>query len=325
MKAFHGPVPPRPAAALVLLLSWAVPGGAQELERIVAAELDALPAVTSIHAVHLPSGRSLGVRADRPMNTLSVIKIPVMVLAYRDAEAGRLDLDERYTIRAEDLRRGSGLLQRFRPGLSPTWRDLVEQMIVTSDNTATDILVARLGRDRVNALLDTLGYAETRLKHTTGELFRFTWTDVDPAHAALSDREVFERGFPSDAGAGERSFRLEGDSARWLGRSTARETSRLLRQIHDGELASAEHSREMVSILRGQLYGSRLPYYLRGRASVAHKTGDWPPWAGNDVGILFYDGGPTVVSVYTNQNTGDFRELEETLGRIAALLVEGWR
>lgn len=43
------------------------------------------------------------------------------------------------------------------------------------------------------------------------------------------------------------------------------------------------------------------------------------------MGILFYPGGPSIVSVFTNQNTGDFFELEATLGRIAARVVEGWR
>ena len=90
------------------------------------------------------------------MNTLSVIKIPVMILAFRDAEAGKLDLTARYTIRPEDLRRGSGLLQTFDIGLNPTHRDLIEQMIITSDNTATDIMIGVVGRDRVNAMLAEL-------------------------------------------------------------------------------------------------------------------------------------------------------------------------
>jgi len=81
----------------------------------------------------------------------------------------------------------------------------------------------------------------------------------------------------------------------------------------------------MVGMLRRQFYASRLPQRLSGRAAVAHKTGDWPPIAGNDVGILFYPGGPSIVSVFTNQNTGDFFELEATLGRIAARVVEAWR
>ena len=300
-------------------------GDASGLAFRVAARLDALPARTSLYARHLPSGREIAVRADEPMNALSVIKIPVMVLAYRDAEAGTLDLGERYPIRPEDLRRGSGLLQTFAPGLTPTYRDLVTQMIITSDNTATDIMIARLGQDRVNALLSELGYEQTRLRATTGDLFRRVWVMADPANAALSHPEVFERGFPSDAEASARTFRFEGDPEEWLGSITAREIAGLLERIHNGEVASRESSDEMIRILERQFYSSRLPRYVRFRASVAHKTGDWPPYAGNDVGILYYEGGPTVIAVFTNQNRGDFTELESTLGRIAEDVIESWR
>ncbi|MDP2958658.1 MAG: serine hydrolase, partial [Longimicrobiales bacterium] len=122
-----------------------------------------------------------------------------------------------------------------------------------------------------------------------------------------------------------RSFALEGDSARWLGRTTAREISRLLEELHGGRISSPEHATGMMEILERQFYATRLPRFLGSRARVAHKTGDWPPIAGNDVGILIYPGGPTVLSVFTNQNTGDFMALEETLGRIALDLVEAWR
>ncbi len=297
-----------------------------ELEARVAARLDRLDAITTIYAKHLPSGRELAIRADRPMNTLSVIKIPVMVQAFRDDRSGRLDLDARYTVGPEHMRRGSGLLQTFAPGLTPTLRGLVTQMIITSDNTATDMVIEAVGLDRVNTLLSEEGYTDTRLKMRTGDLFREVWIRTDPANASMSDREVFERGFPSDDQASERSFALEGDSTVWLGRTTAREMGRLLEQLLDAELTDADAAAEMVDILRDQLYSSRLPQRVSGQGvAVAHKTGDWPPIAGNDVGILFYDGGPTIVSVFTNQNTGDFFELEATLGRIAEDIVERWR
>ncbi len=81
----------------------------------------------------------------------------------------------------------------------------------------------------------------------------------------------------------------------------------------------------MIGILRRQFYSSRLPQRIRYRAAVAHKTGDWPPYAGNDVGLLYYDGGPTVVAVFTNQNRGDFFELEATLGQIAEDILDSWQ
>ena len=149
---------------------------------------------------------------------------------------------------------------------------------------------------------------------------------ADPAHATLTHREVFERGFPSDTGASTRTFAFEGDSTEWLGRTTAREMGRMLEQLHDGGFAGPEATAEMVGILRRQLYASRLPQRVRWQdVGVAHKTGDWPPIAGNDVGILFYEGGPTVISAFTSQNRGDFFELEATLGLIAEDIVTAWR
>ncbi|MDA0329164.1 MAG: class A beta-lactamase-related serine hydrolase [Chloroflexi bacterium] len=294
------------------------------LQERVAAALDALPARTGMYARAVETGEEVAVRADEPVNTLSTIKVPVMILAYRDAEAGRLDLDERYTVREEDLRRGSGLLQHFQPGLHPTYRDLVTQMIITSDNTATDIVIRRVGMDRVNDLLVEWGYAETRVLNTTGGLFRRVWEMLDPAYASLSDLEVYRRGFPQDEQAATRSFAFEGDPREWLGRTTPREMSRLLAQLHAGELAGEASTREMISILRRQFYATRLPLYVGGRASIAHKTGDWPPIAGNDVGILYGAGQPIVVSVFATQNRGDFAELEATHGRIAQMLLDAW-
>jgi len=297
-----------------------------EIEARVAARLDALDAISSIYAKHIPSGREIAIRADRPMNTLSVIKIPVMVQAFRDDASGRLDLDARYTVEPEDMRRGSGLIQTFEPGLSPTLRGLVTQMIITSDNTATDMVIEAVGLDRVNMLLEEHGYADTRVKATTGDLFRDVWVRADPANASMTNREVFERGFPGDPEASARSFVFEGDSTAWLGRTTAREMGRLLEQILTAELTDESASEEIVGIMARQFYASRLPQRVRFQGvNVAHKTGDWPPIAGNDVGILFYEGGPTIISVFTNQNTGDFFELEATLGLIAEDIVEAWR
>ena len=302
------------------------PATAADLAARVESRLATLDATSSLYAKHIPTGREIAIRADLPMNTLSVIKIPIMVQAFQDHAEGRLDLDARHTVEADDMRRGSGLIQTFAPGLSPTLRGLVTQMIITSDNTATDMVIDLVGMDRVNEMLAANGYEETRLKHTTHRLFLETWIRTDPAYGALGEREVFERGFPSDEGAAARFFEIEGDSTIWLGRTTAREMARLLEQIMDGELADQAASDEMVQIMNAQFYTTRLPRIVRFQGvQVAHKTGDWPPYAGNDVGILFYDGGPTIVSVFTNQSRGDFYELEQTLGMIAQDIVEAWR
>jgi hypothetical protein len=150
------------------------------------------------------------------------------------------------------------------------------------------------------------------------------WELTDPRNAALSHAEVFDKGFPDDPGAFERSFAFEGDPKEWLGSTTARETSLLLERIHAGEIASRASCEEMIAILKQQFYSSRLPRFLPDGVEAAHKTGDWPPIAGNDVGILYHPGGPTIVSIYVNQNRTDFNKVEETHGEIARRLVEAW-
>jgi beta-lactamase class A len=295
------------------------------LQETIRARLDSLQAQSSFYAKQPGAvGREVAIRADAPMNTASVIKIPVMILAFRDADAGRLDLDQRYVIRPADLRRGSGLLQTFAPGLQPTLRDIITQMIITSDNTATDIMIAKVGRDRVNRLLDSLGYRQTRLNASTGELFREIWVQLDPKYASLSDSEVFTRGFPNDSDSERRNVAFVADSSRWLGRTTAREIARLLEQLQRGELASQASTRQMIRILREQFYASRLPQRIRFRAGIAHKTGDWPPLLGNDVGIIYAPSGPIVIAVFTNMNRGDFFDLEATEGRIAEDVLNAW-
>ena len=318
-------VAPTAYLALALFTLTPVMLRAQSLEQDIQRELGTLQAKNSIYAKHIPSGKTIAVRADLPMNTLSVIKIPVMIQAFRDVESGRLKITDRYTIRAEDLRRGSGLLQTFDVGLQPTYRDLIEQMIITSDNTATDIMIRTVGLARVNEMLRSFGFVETRLKSTTGDLFRAVWVMADAKHSAMTDREVFEKGFPRTPDAAKMTFALEGDSARWLGRTTAREMGAMMQGLLDGKYASKVHSEQMIGILRRQFYSSRLPQRIQFRADIAHKTGDWPPYAGNDVGIIFYPGGPSIVSVFTNQNVGDFFELEATLGRIAERIIDNWK
>jgi beta-lactamase class A len=314
----------RSAAALALLVPALAAAQSSPLEATIRARLDSLPAQSSFYAKQLATGKEVAIRADVPMNTASVIKIPVMILAFRDADAGKLGLDERHTITADELRRGSGLLQTFAVGLQPTYRDIITQMIITSDNTATDIMIARVGLARVNRMLDSLGYRDTRLRMSVGETFRQVFVAADPRYASLTDREVYQRGFPNDSGAERRNTAFVMDSTKWLGRTTAREMARLLEQLERGQLASPASTAAMRRILRGQLYASRLPQRISFRVAMGHKTGDWPPLLGNDVGIMYPANGPIVIAVFTNGNTGPFYQLEATEGRIGEDVLDAW-
>ena len=257
-------------------------------------------ATASCWCSHVPTGATLAVNAEKPMNALSTIKIPILVVAFRDARAGALDLDERHTIRLGDLRRGSGVLQRFAIGLAPTRRDLCYQMIATSDNTATDLMLSAVGGpSRVNAVMRELGLSQTQVHKPTGQLFQRMWELVDPAWAERSDAEVFAAGLPGpDELSTERRFAFEGDPAEWLSSTTARELGTLVQMISEADPAlgcSEEQCEEMLDMMRAQMYNYRVTRRLTGavggEVDAAHKTGDFAPFAANDVALLEHAGG----------------------------------
>ena len=110
-----------------------------------------------IAARHLGTGEAIEIDAGEPFPTASSIKIAVLVELFRQAEAGELSLRERLRYGARDRTLGSGLLGDLDEGLEPTLRDLAVLMMAISDNTATNLLIDRVGLARVNAMLRAAG------------------------------------------------------------------------------------------------------------------------------------------------------------------------
>ena len=283
------------------------------------------PGKAGIWVKHLTSGETAGLRDTELLNSASVIKIPVLVLAFQMAERGEIKLDERITIRKEDIRGGSGVFRYHDAGLQPTFRDVLLQMIITSDNTATDLAIAKVGGvPRVNAWLKEKGYADPstgsgpgggmRLVQTTGELFA--------KYNALTVGDLSRRSSADLARAeADRNARTNGDRAYWLGEISARATGQMLEAIEKKTIASAASCDEMLRMLRAQQAGQRrLNHFVT--VPVAHKTGDFPPVLANDVGIIYARSGPIVVSFLGNAITGNYGEAEDRIGRFAQQLVE---
>jgi len=301
------------AAALLALALGASSSAGQStaLDALLTRAAAEFPGTAAIWVKHLTTGETAGVRDTELLNSASVIKIPVLVLAFQMAERGEIKLDERITIRKEDIRGGSGVFRYHDAGLQPTFRDVLLQMIITSDNTATDLAIAKVGGvARVNAWLKEQGYAGPstgsgpgggmRLTQTTGELFA--------KYNALK---------PAD----DRNGKTNGDRAYWLGEISAQATGRMLEAIEKKTIASAASCDDMLRMLRAQLAGQRrLNHYLS--VPVAHKTGDFPPVLANDVGIIYARSGPIVVSFLGNAITGSYGEAEDRIGRFAQQLVE---
>src|ERR1700730_3534948 len=240
------------------------------------------------------TGEEIALNADQQMDTMSVIKIPLMAEGFRQIEAGKFKLTDRIHVSAAAKRPGTGIIRSLDNGVELTIKDLLTLMIIVSDNTATDLMYDKVGgTEPVNQLMQSWGLNSIRATGTADMWFK--------ALRAAGTAEAFHQQAKTP-----------------FGLSSPRDMGRLLEKMEKGEAVSQSASDQMLQIMRRQLYSSRLPRYVSG-FRIPHKTGDFLPYIGNDVGILEGNSRRVVMSVFTAKHFGTGVNLEDAIGRIAEL------
>ncbi len=228
----------------------------RELERAV----EQFDGVMGIAVKDLGGSEAFTVNADTVFPQASSIKIPVLLELYRQAQTGTVKLDERVEISKALLAGGSGVLQNFADGGSAlSLRDLAVLMIVLSDNTATNILIDRVGMEKMNGLLAHHGLRQTRLQRR------------------MLDTEAQR--------AGRENL------------STPLEMVWLLGLLHQGKILNAENTAAVIEIL-SYPKNTALRRGLSGNVRLANKPGSLTGVA-CDSGIVYLEGRPYAISVMT--------------------------
>lgn len=224
----------------------------------------------SVAVKNLSTGEEFSQDADREMPTASLIKFPVMVAAYRLVDAGKLDLSQMITLRAEDKVQGSGILTtHFSPGTQITIRDAIRLMIAYSDNTATNLVLDQIALPTTAETMEQLGFPRTKVH---AKVFR-------------GDTSIFP----------ERSKQFG------LGSTTAADMVKLLEMLHEKKLASEGSCKAMLDHLLACEDKEKFPRELPPGTKVAHKTGSVNA-VRTDAGIIFCPQGPVAVCVLTAEN-----------------------
>lgn len=204
---------------------------------------------TGVYIKNLATGEVFARGEQVPVIAASVIKLPVMIEVFAQAQAGRLNLGEMHTLLDEERLPSCGTLKAMHTGIGMTLMDLTELMIIVSDNTATNILIRRVGMEAVNRTLRALGCTQTTLRRL------------------LFDAEASAQGIENTITAAEMGCLLEG--------------------LYRGEIVTPEASAQMIRILRDQRLNGKLPFFLHTMdIAVAHKTGE-DTGITHDVGILY--------------------------------------
>ncbi|MBE5783491.1 MAG: serine hydrolase [Clostridiales bacterium] len=209
--------------------------------------LQALPGEITVYAKDLVSGEICAFQEDIPLVAASVIKLPILVEVFRQERDGLLSMEEVFSIRPEMKVPSCGALTYLHDGLKVTLLDLCVLMIILSDNTATNMLINRLGIENVNATLRALGLEKTTLRRR------------------LFDSESSQRGIQNHI--------------------TVKEMGMLLQMLYEGKCISEKADEKMLSIMKDQRLNGKIPFFLDAY-EIAHKTGE-DDGTTHDVGIVY--------------------------------------
>lgn len=130
-----------------------------------------LDGVMGVAIEDLTTGEHYFLHEDEVFAQASSIKITVLANLYLQVQQGKLKLTDLYTVQASDLVQDSYIMNGLTPGITRvTLRDLATMMVAVSDNSATNVLIERVGMQNVNAMLDSLGLTHTRLRRKMMDL-----------------------------------------------------------------------------------------------------------------------------------------------------------
>jgi beta-lactamase class A len=230
------------------------------LDRQLRSAIAASGAEVSLAFKTLDGRSEVLIDAERPFHAASTMKVPVLIELFKQAEAGKLSLEDSLVIRNEfrsivdnspyKLSEGAdsdkGIYAAI--GNALTLRQLCEAMITVSSNFATNLLIERLGIDNIRATVAAMGAEGMHVLR------------------GVEDQKAFDKGLNNS--------------------TTARGLLVLFEKLGRGTAVSRKADAEMVEILKRQKFNTAIPAGLPSGIAVAHKTGNITK-IHHDAGIVY--------------------------------------
>ena len=233
---------------ILLSLIWPQPQSPAALESRIRSLIAGSGAEVALAYRTLDRRSELLIDPDKSFHAASTMKVPLMIELFRQAQAGELTLDDPLPIRNEFRSIVDGSSYKLtdgddsdrevyaNTGKTMTLRALNEAMITVSSNFATNLMIEKLGVEKIRATVDRLG------------------ADGMKVLRGVEDSKAFEKGMNNS--------------------TTARGLLVLLEKLARGEAVSAAADRDMIEVLKRQKFNDAIPAGLPAGTPVAHKTGN---------------------------------------------------
>ncbi len=301
------------AISVLALSVTACPAPAQPADRGAAldqriqAAIQGFPGSVSLYARNLDTGLSYGLRADAPVPTASTIKLPIMVELFALAKEGSLDWNQKIVLTDQDKVSGSGILTELSAGDALPIRDLMHLMIVVSDNTATNLILDRIGGNAVNVRMAQLGLKQTAVMRKIMQAKLYPDPNSTPHPEGVTDEG-----------------RKPGNDRWGTGRSCPRDMVLILEKLYRGELVSKAASDEMISVLKRQRDHDDVGRDMNNTV-IASKTGALDHLR-SDVAIVYSPHGAVAMAITVNNipevNYGVDNPGNLLISKLSGILVE---
>jgi beta-lactamase class A len=257
---------------------------------------------------HIETGQSLSINGDMPFPMASTFKVPILVELLAQVKDGRYRLEDEIEVQKSDQHLGSGMISSLAaPGIKLTVLNMAHFMMMISDNSATDILLAKVGAGNVNARLKGLGMEGISVDRSCQQLI----TDLLSTLGGARARDLVKA-----------AYIKFGEDPR--DRATPEAMTSLLEKIQRREILDPGSCDLIIQIMMKCETGeARIKGQLPPGTTLAHKTGTIAGTV-NDCGIITLpDGqGHLVLSIFTKDFVEETAEIEAIIAKIARLAFD---
>lgn len=244
---------------------------------------------------HLKSEDTLYINANQSFHAASTMKTPVMIELYKQAQSGKISLEDSLIVKDEfkSIVDGSPFSMSMGDdsedglyglmGSKVSIRELMYQMITKSSNLATNMLIELVGAGNVMLTLKEMGANDMQVLR------------------GVEDIKAFDKGMNNT--------------------TTAFDLMLIYEALGQGAVVSKEASDEMIEVLLNQQFNEIIPANLPDEVKVAHKTGSITG-VQHDSGLIITPNGDRYVLVLLSKNLEDTQEGINLMSQVSKVIYD---
>ncbi|GGW40228.1 serine hydrolase [Arenibacter certesii] len=284
--------------ALILILSSCQEKASKKerLKKTIKTQIDTIDGTVAIAFYSLSEPKdSLYINVDEKFHAASTMKVPVMIELFKQANEGKINLNDSIVLKNEfksivdgslysmDINEDSDDIIYQQIDTKVALKDLMHSMITISSNLATNVLIELVDAKKVTATMRELGAEKI-------EVLR-----------GVEDLKAYEKGLSNS--------------------TTARDLMIIMKSIANTNAGNQKDCEAMIAILKDQQHKNVIPFYLPKEVKVAHKTGSITG-VHHDAGIVYLPDGRSYVLVLLSKNLKDFDKGTVQLAKISKTVYD---